>query len=441
MNLTWLFSFLTDSVFALVYFRRSTYAPYRQRRWMEPVLLLLLLPFYYNGGEFFPETHAIVRILARMLVYFCMLRFCEGVPLRVSIYASLFWTAAYTLFQNIFFGPFLNSFFMQGAAIVPSPMWNSFFLSVCAVAVRGLYFAVVAFAAGFPGMVGADSSSICFAIALCSIASYAKTTGKDFTPDFADAEVPFSAYYILLNIALLLLLLLYEYSRRHTLQAAALRLQNTEAQALLESVRGRQHSDESIRALRHDLKNHTIALQLLLERGDTEGALRYLNTFREQADVPAGIFHTGNDLLDGLLRQKLLPVLEQGVAVKVSIDFRQGTFIDPFDLCILMGNVLDNAIEACSRLPSPSERLINVSGGPSANFLLIRVENSCATGLSFSNELPQTTKANAFLHGFGLRNIQQVLNRYDGNLTVNAAEHGKFVSTMLIPIPEQYDFA
>ena len=101
-----------------------------------------------------------------------------------------------------------------------------------------------------------------------------------------------------------------------------------------------------------------------------------------------------------------------------------------------MGNVLDNAIEACIKLPSSSERFININGGLSANFLLIRVENSCADGVPFSNGLPHTKKADTFLHGFGLRNIQQVLNRYNGNLTIAAEEDGRFVSTMLIPIPE-----
>lgn len=436
MNLTWLFSFLTDSVSTLLYFRRTTYAPNRQRRWLGPVLLLLLLPFYNGGAILFPFTSAVVRITARATVYFGILYFGEGVPPRVSAYAALYWVSVYTLFQNIFFGPYLNPFFFEGTPILFSPVWNQMLLYASTVIIRALYYAAIAAVLPFSGMAGANLSNIGFSIAICVIASYTKTTGKDFTQDFANTVVPFSAYYIMLNVALLLLLLIYEYSRRHALQAAALQLRNTEAQALLESVRGRLHNEESIRALRHDLKNHTVALQLLLENGDIEGAIRYLGTFREQAAVPLGIFHTGSDLLDGLLSQKLSPALEQRIKVNVSIDFQQGAFIDPFDLCILMGNVLDNAIEACFKLPSSSERFININGGLSANFLLIRIENSCAGGVSISNRLPHTTKADAFLHGFGLRNIQQVLNRYDGNLTVSAEEGGRFVSTMLIPIPE-----
>lgn len=436
MNLTWLFSFLTDSILTLLYFRRTTYAPNRQRRWLGPVLLLMLLPFYNGGAILFPFTSAIVRITARTIVYFGILYFGEGIPSRVSAYAALYWVSVYTLFQNIFFGPYLNPFFFEGTPILSSSIWNQVLLYASTVIIRALYFAAIAVTLPFSGMAGANLSNIGFGMAICVIASYTKTTGKDFTQDFASATVPFSAYYIMLNIALLLLLLIYEYSRRHALQAAALQLRNTEAQALLESVRGRLQNEESIRALRHDLKNHTVALQLLLEKGEVKKAIHYLNTFREQAAIVPGTFHTGSDLLDGLLGQKLSPALEQGIKINVSIDFHQGAFVDPFDLCILMGNVLDNAIEACSRLPLSSERFIYISGGPSANFLLIRVENSSTLGISFSSGLPKTSKANAFLHGFGLRNIQQVLNRYDGNFTVIAEGDGRFISTMLIPIPE-----
>lgn len=436
MNLTWLFSFLTDSIWILLYFRRTTYALNRQRRWLGPILLLLLLPFYNGGAILFPFTPAIVRITARAIIYFCVLYFSEGVPFRVSTYAALYCVSVYTLFQNVFFGPYLNPIFFEGIPILSTPIWNQIVLYASTVVIRALYYASIAIALPFSGMAGANFPNIGFSAAICVMASYTKTTGKDFTQYFANTTVPFSAYYIMLNVALLLLLLIYEYSRRHALQAAVLQLQNTEAQALLESVRGRLHNEESICALRHDLKNHTVALQLLLEKGATKEAIRYLSTFREQATIVPGTFHTGSDLLDGLLGQKLSPALERGIKVNVSIDFRHGAFIDPFDLCILMGNVLDNAIEACFKLPSSSERFINISGGPSANFLLIRVENSCTTGISSFSGLPKTSKANAFLHGFGLRNIQQVLARYDGNLTIVAAEDGRFVSTMLIPIPE-----
>ena len=274
MNLTWLFSFLTDSISTLLYFRRTTYAPNQQRRWLGPVLLLMLLPFYNGGAILFPFTSAVVRITARAMAYFGILYFGEGVPSRVSAYAALYWVSVYTLFQNIFFGPYLNPFFFEGTPILASPVWDHLLLYVSTVVIRALYYTAIAVALPFSGMAGANLSNIGFSAAICVIASYTKTTGKDFTQDFANTTVPFSAYYIMLNVALLLLLLIYEYSRRHALQAAALQLRNTEAQALLESVRGRLHNEESIRALRHDLKNHTVALQLLLEKGDVEGAIR-----------------------------------------------------------------------------------------------------------------------------------------------------------------------
>lgn len=116
--------------------------------------------------------------------------------------------------------------------------------------------------------------------------------------------------------------------------------------------------------------------------------------------------------------------------------FRRKTYA-PIDLRVLLGNALDNAVEACQRVAPSERRFIRVSGGPSANYLLVRVENSCGNGLALREGLP-TTKVNKALHGFGLRNIKGVLERYGGSLTI-ATEAGCFISTMLIPIPKEKD--
>lgn len=438
MNVIGLFSFLPDTVFALLYFRRRTYAPNKQRPWLKFFLLLAPLPLYiFQDADFpfqLPFHSAILRTLVRAALYFTLLYFSEGVPFEVSAYGALFWTAVYSIFQNIFTGPYLSAFFVEQVPLLPSPLWNVVLLSSAALVSRVLYFGGLALIIPFPGIAGADTPNIVFAAAVCAVEVYTKVTGMDYVMEFAAAPTAFFVNYVLLHGILLLLLITYEYSRRHTLEATALQLQNTAAQALLENIQSRQQSEESIRSLRHDLKNHAITLQLLLEQGDAEEAMRYLDAFQAQAAAPAGTYHTGNELLDGLLRQKLSPALELGIPVRVTLDFREGGFIDPFDLCVLMGSALDNAVEACQKVEPPGGRFIEVSGGPSAGCLLIRVKNSCAAGgLVLNGGLPSTTKVNKALHGFGLRGIKRVLEHYDGSLTITTGED-HFISTMLIPI-------
>ena len=436
MNIVWLFSYLTDSAFTLLYFRRENFAPNSQRPWLKLVLLLLLIPLYLNE-TILAIPYSSIRVTWRILIYFCWLYWAEGVPGQNSVYAALFWTTVYTLFQNVFFGPYFYDFFMGKISVLSNPLLNEALVSAIAVAVRLMFFGGIALLFPFSGMAGSGLPHIGFAAGVCAAAIYTKSTGTTLLPEFGKSPIQFSTYFILLHAAMLLFLIAFEYSRRQAVKYAAIALQNITAQALLENIRDRQQNEESIRSLRHDLKNHAITLRLLLGEGNIEEAIKYLGAFQEQAAAPANVYCTGNDLLDGLLRQKLSSGVEHGVDVAVSLDFRQGGFIAPFDLCVLMGNVLDNAVEACLKVDSPDKRFIEVSGGCSANCLLVRVKNSCAAQTAFAGGLPRSTKADKTIHGFGLRNTKRVLEHYHGNLTVAKEGDSCFIVTMLIPIPSK----
>lgn len=436
MNVVWLFSYLADSAFTAVYFRRKTFAPLHQRRWLNPVLLLLFLPLYLNSTVL-AIPYSFVRVALRMLLYFAWLYWSEGVPAQISAYAALFWTAVYTLFQNVFFGPYLNAIFMGQRLLLSSPVWSQVLLAAVNVAVRGLFFGLIALAFPFPGMAGAGISHISFTAGVCLTAIYTKTTGTELLTEFSNAPVQFSMYFILLHGAVLLFLLLFEYSRRRSVEYAAVALRDAAAQALLENIRSRNQGEESIRALRHDLNNHAVTLQLLLERQEIEEARDYLQRFQARISPPPRGFQTGNDLLDGLLCQKLLPAMEQGINVVTALDFRQGSFVSDFDLCTLMGNLLDNAIEAALQVEPPEARFLRVSGGPTANYLLIRVENSCPLRTWTHGVLPATTKGDRTLHGFGLRNVKWTVEQYGGRLTISGDEPERFLASVLLPVPDK----
>ncbi len=437
MNVVWLFSYLADSAFTAIYFRRKTFAPLHQRRWLKPVLLLLFLPLYLNNTVL-AIPYSFVRVTLRMLLYFAWLYWSEGVPAQISAYAALFWTAVYTLFQNVFFGPYFNAIFMGQRPVLSSPVWSQVLLAVVNVAVRGLFFGLIALAFPFPGMAGAGISHVSFTAGVCLTAIYTKTTGTELLTEFSNAPVQFSMYFILLHGAVLLFLLLFEYSRRQSVEHTAIALRDAVTQALLKNIRDQQKQEESIRALRHDLKNHAITLQLLLKRQEVTEALAYLGQFQDQIAPPAEEFQTGSDLLNGLLCQKLLPVADKGVKLDVSIDFRQGGFVNDFDLCTLMGNLLDNAVEAVLQAETQEARFIRITGGLAANCLLIRVENSCPPRDQSEGTLPATTKGNKALHGFGLRNVKWTVERYGGRLTVSGDEPKRFSVSVLLPVPDNW---
>ena len=115
------------------------------------------------------------------------------------------------------------------------------------------------------------------------------------------------------------------------------------------------------------------------------------------------------------------------------MDFRAGDFLSDFDLCMLMGNALDNALEACRALPPESDRFIEVKGGVSANLLTVRMVNSCPAG---RNGLLRTTKADPQEHGYGLRIIRDTAARYGGVVETRTDSPGRFTLLLSIPVPD-----
>ena len=139
---------------------------------------------------------------------------------------------------------------------------------------------------------------------------------------------------------------------------------------------------------------------------------------------------------NGLLAQKLSPAVKAGINVDCSVNFTEGSFIDNFDLCVLMGNLLDNAVEACSNLPNGAEKYRKIAGGPSANYMLVEVSNSSIRKAMLLNGLPATSKKDKALHGFGLRSVKKVLDGYNGTMDIEQTE-SMYSITLMIPIRKQ----
>ena len=433
-NFIWISSYIVDLLFIWLFFKRSAYTPQRQHKWLKPVLSVVLVVLYLNNA-FLSIPYASVRVALRAAIYFIWIFIAEGVPLRPSVYAAIFWTGAYTLFQNVFFGPYFNAFFSGQNNIFESRLLSQIVLSLINILLRAVYYAIITRLLPFEGIAGAQISHIVFAAGICALSVYTKDTSARMSRSFETGPAQFSVYFILLHVAMLLALVIFEYSRRRDVERASLQIQNNTTKALMQSIQDRQMSEDAVRTLRHDLKNHAISLQLLLEHGETDKAMEYLENFRNAAKNPVSGFETGSQLLNGLLRQKLSNAEEQGIDVSCALDFTEGSFIDNFDLCVIMGNILDNAVEACCALPEGAERYIKISGGPMANYMNIEVENSSARKAQLLGGLPATSKADKALHGFGLRSVKSVLERYDGIMDIEQTD-GSYSISLMIPRPQ-----
>ena len=108
--------------------------------------------------------------------------------------------------------------------------------------------------------------------------------------------------------------------------------------------------------------------------------------------------------------------------------------LKPTDLSILIGNALDNAIESVEKISDPDKRLIHVSVNRQKGFLRIRVENCYEGDIRFVDGLPSTRK-DARYHGYGMKSIRSVVEKYNGSMIVKA-EDGWFELRLLFPVPQ-----
>lgn len=143
---------------------------------------------------------------------------------------------------------------------------------------------------------------------------------------------------------------------------------------------------------------------------------------------------TGNEVLDTFLTEKILQCEQNGIKFDCIVDGASLAFMSAPDLYSLFGNALDNAIEAVKKVVDPEKRIISLTVRRKLNMVTIHVENYFAGELDFEGGLPLSTKGDMRYHGFGLRSIRMVAEKYKGNVTVFAKD-GVFNLNIIIPQP------
>ncbi len=202
--------------------------------------------------------------------------------------------------------------------------------------------------------------------------------------------------------------------------------------------------------LRHDIKNHVIALQSLVQNRQWEKAGSYLREMAETGGVEAEDEVTGSLVIDALLYHKRRQAAEKKIRWQCDARLSADCPVKETDLCIIVGNILDNALEACFRLQENAmsetggiagkrveagdEPFIRIYMGTVKKCLFLEVQNS--TDLADSQEILRSRKENPGVHGLGLRNIQAAAEKYNGAVHTEA-ENGVFTISILLPLYQQ----
>ena len=180
-----------------------------------------------------------------------------------------------------------------------------------------------------------------------------------------------------------------------------------------------------IRGWRHDYRNHIQTMKVLLANGEIEAVKEYLDKLDVDLNTIDTVVKTGNTMADAILNSKISLAKSKGIEVKVDAHIPVKLKMSELDLCVIIGNLFDNAIEACEKIET-DHRWIRIDIQQKRAMVFLKVVNSFIeqpvkqTGLLF------TTKDNSQLHGLGLMSMKMIVDKYNGVMDV-AAKNGEYV--------------
>ena len=377
-------------------------------------------------------TYTIVSFLFRGICVFLYIRSTKKISAMTSLYDAILIDTVCVVNHNIFLTPLTRPILNAQAVFVPDPLANRMLCILITNVFSILVYVLVYKFIPLKNVKNANPLQIGLLLLLSVVSIYLNSTLKLLTDIDPAQGLQLSIFAIMLQGSLLICIGFFESYKvaLHRMQRAM--LENEAALSLLESIEAHKKNDELLREVRHDLKNHTISLEHLIKSGKNDEALRYLTNLREEYMISKAYIQTGNDILDGILAQKLATAEKDDIVLSVAADFSFLKDIEGADLCIIFGNLLDNAVEGCKNVKD-GLRYINIRGNVLGDMVIYTIENSCDPKLSFHGGLPSTTKKEIRRHGIGLHSVKRMVLKNGGELGLSA-EGGKFSAVISFPM-------
>lgn len=232
---------------------------------------------------------------------------------------------------------------------------------------------------------------------------------------------------IILSVTFTILLLKRKYDKRLSdFQDSVLKKQRDEVQNIYQTMR----------AWRHDYHNHIQSIKAMLAMKKFRELDDYLGTLEQDLDSIDIAIRTGNVSLDAILSSKVSIARKNNIEVNCSARVPGELKISDVHLCAIVGNLLDNAIEACEKIKSSGEnafpqKFIRIYIGMFKEQLYISVLNS--TNATRRRRLNELVTSKLGEHGFGLRRIDKIAEKYDGFVN-RKNEPGIFATEVMLPL-------
>ncbi|TQR38850.1 sensor histidine kinase [Brevibacillus brevis] len=189
------------------------------------------------------------------------------------------------------------------------------------------------------------------------------------------------------------------------------------------------HSFKSIKRIIHDTNQQLLYIEECIKRNELEAAMEHIKTTLNKVEGAYHRVNTGNLVIDALVTNTLNIGQANGIRIETKINlYSQEVNIDRYDLCVALGNMLDNAMEASKRVKIAEDRYILIKIYSTESTLLIHILNHMENEIVYLH----SQKSNEEFHGIGLTNIARICDKYGGHMTIET-KHKEFNNMVVLP--------
>ena len=210
------------------------------------------------------------------------------------------------------------------------------------------------------------------------------------------------------------------------------RTERFQSELIEKQVQEIQNMYRQVRGWRHDYRNHIQNMKIQLDEKNYEKLADYLDQLADDLDTVDTVIKTGNVMADAILNSKLSIAEKLNVRLNVKANVPENLPLSDVELCSVLGNMLDNAVEACASLPE-QERFIRVYIGRLKGQFYLSVQNAAGEVRKKKGGSYISTKEDSAQHGYGLFRIDRITQKYGGYVN-RQDEKGIFATEIMFPI-------
>lgn len=378
--------------------------------------------FLWKAPRHFDNVYWFVRPFGAFALIYACVRFCAGLDLRETLYASIW---VYLSREFCFDAVQVVVFYLDTDTL---PMYIVLLLNLAfyLIAFLGLFF-IIARKMPSEGHYVLTREQVHSALLLSCLATVIKPIAIWVRQ--TDRYNAFTLFQVICSFFIMAVLYSRSLEEKRTALEQELAIQRQLWHQRKVQLKNAQENMDLLNCKYHDLKHYISALR---GQNNIQNFASVLDDLEKSVKVFDCAVRTGNAILDTVLTEKILMCERRHITMTCVADGRLLQSMNTVDLYALLGNAVDNAVECVSELSDPERRVISIEIFRVGDLVKIQIENFYDQQPQFEGDIPITTKGNREYHGFGLKSIRRTAEKYGGYMSVQA-ENGLFLLHILLP--------